>query len=358
MSNFTEFSSIRLTESNLFELWEDLVYEHRYKGSGIYIVAPKGFKTDLVSIPWVLQVFVKPQDHRWVKSGILHDYLWSQAKTLLEYQTANDVFYEAMIIEGTPKYLAIFAYLSVSISKYIYWVIWKNKLDFYSKKDKIVCMPTIHDTYNWFYIKSEIYKVNQRNWYTTKRATCVCLKCNEEKDRIVSTQMKCWNCKYVERLFDRWDYYEIELSNWWFAKIDKEDIWKVKNYLWYKTIRNSIEARIGKKLLKIHRVILDAKDWEYIDHINRDFTDNRKGNLRFCTIEQNSLNKGKRKNCTSKYKNVYLHSENLWIARAKIWETQFYKSFNNEEEAAIWIDWKINEANCSFSQTNKSLWIL
>lgn len=127
MSNFTEFSSIYLTKSNLFKLWEDLIYEHGYKGSGLYIVAPKGFKTDFASIPWVLQIFVKPHDPRWVKSSILHDYLWNQARTIYEYQTANDVFYEAMLVEWTPKYLAIMAYLSVSLSKYAYWLFAKLK---------------------------------------------------------------------------------------------------------------------------------------------------------------------------------------------------------------------------------------
>ena len=122
MSNFTKFSSILLTKSNLFELWEDLVYEHGYKGSGLYIVAPKGFKTDFASLPRIFKLFLDSHDPRWVKSAILHDYLWSQAKTLYEYQTANDVFYEAMLVEWTPKYLAIIAYLSVSISKYVYWV--------------------------------------------------------------------------------------------------------------------------------------------------------------------------------------------------------------------------------------------
>jgi hypothetical protein len=127
MSAFTKFSSIRIPtdKSGLFELWEDLIYEHGYKGSGLYIVAPEGFKTNFASIPLVLQIFVKPQDPRWIKSSILHDYLWSKAWTLYEFQTANDVFYEAMLVEWTPKYLAILAYLSVSLSKYAYWIVKK-----------------------------------------------------------------------------------------------------------------------------------------------------------------------------------------------------------------------------------------
>jgi len=124
MSQFTEFKHIRIPtdKSGLFELGEDLVYERGYKGSELYIVAPEGFKTDFASLPLILQLFWKPHDPRWIKSAIIHDELWSRAKTLYEFQEANDVFYEAMQVEGTPKWIAILFYLAVSISKYAYWI--------------------------------------------------------------------------------------------------------------------------------------------------------------------------------------------------------------------------------------------
>ena len=44
---------------------------------------------------------------------------------------------------------------------------------------------------------------------------------------------------------------------------------------------------------------------EYIDHINGDKTDNRIENLRICNQSQNLSNRGKQKNNTSGYKNIF-----------------------------------------------------
>lgn len=216
-------------------------------------------------------------------------------------------------------------------------------------------MPTIWDLYRWFLIKSELYRTKQ--WNYTKRAICKCQKCWEEKDRIVSSQMVCGNCKYVERIFDRWDYYDIALSNGWFTSIDKCDLNKIKNYLWYKTIRNSVEARVGGKLVKLHRFILSPKPWEHVDHINWNTADNRRINIRICTQAENNRNIWKRKWGTSRYKYVYRNYW-LWIARMEMFWNYFYKSFKDERDAAIWIDKQIEGTWDKFKKTNKMLWLL
>jgi hypothetical protein len=50
------------------------------------------------------------------------------------------------------------------------------------------------------------------------------------------------------------------------------------------------------------------------DHINGDSLDNRKGNLRTCTMEQNKRNRRTGKNNTSGYKGVQ------WCKRSKKWK--------------------------------------
>lgn len=40
----------------------------------------------------------------------------------------------------------------------------------------------------------------------------------------------------------------------------------------------------------LHRYLLDAKQGEYVDHINRNKLDNRISNLRICTNQQNAMN--------------------------------------------------------------------
>ena len=123
MSAFTNFSSVQLPtrESKSYTLLEDLVYERQYKWSELYIVAPKGSKTDFASLPWIVTIFWKKDDPRWIKSSILHDFLWSKAKTIKDYQDANDIFYESMQVEGSPRWIAICFYLAVSLSKYPYF---------------------------------------------------------------------------------------------------------------------------------------------------------------------------------------------------------------------------------------------
>lgn len=154
-----------------------------------------------------------------------------------------------------------------------------------------------------------------------------------------------------------WDYIDIALSNWWFTKIDKEDLEKVRNNLWYKTIRNSVESRIWDTLVKLHRLVMWSKDSSPIDHINRDTTDNRKINLRLCTQSENNRNIWKKKNWTSKYKYVYKHSS-IWIWRVSYKWKKYYKSFKYELDAALWADWLVNSFWDKFKTTNKSLWLL
>lgn len=124
MSRFTEFTYVEIPSKfcDSFATTEDLVYERYEEGSGIFIITPKGTKTDFASIPWILQIFWKPYDAKWNKSAIMHDHLWTRARTLQEYQEGNEIFYESSLFTGTSEKVAKFAFVCLSISKYIYWL--------------------------------------------------------------------------------------------------------------------------------------------------------------------------------------------------------------------------------------------
>lgn len=125
MSQFTEFTSVQLPTINnpLYILSEDLIYERYSKWSWLYIVVPIGTETNFASLPWICTLFWCKDDPRWIKASILHDYLWSKTKTIQDYQLANDIFYEAMIVEWTPRWIATIFYLAVSFSKYLYFIL-------------------------------------------------------------------------------------------------------------------------------------------------------------------------------------------------------------------------------------------
>ena len=122
MSNFTKFSSVELPtiENPLYTLTDDLVYERYEEWSWILIIAPKGTTTNFASIPWLCTILWNRDDPRWIKSSIIHDYLWGNAKTLKDYQDSNNIFYEAMIVEWSPIWIAVCFYIALWISKYFY----------------------------------------------------------------------------------------------------------------------------------------------------------------------------------------------------------------------------------------------
>lgn len=60
---------------------------------------------------------------------------------------------------------------------------------------------------------------------------------------------------------------------------------------WFKSDSGYAKARIDKKIVLIHRLILGiTKETEYADHINGDRLDNRRSNLRIVTHRQNMMN--------------------------------------------------------------------
>ena len=90
--------------------------------------------------------------------------------------------------------------------------------------------------------------------------------------------------------------------------IDDEDYDLVKDITWGTCVgyfRGWCKER--KKVIKIHRLIMGVWESGYpqIDHINRDKSDNRKCNLRFCTPSENSRNRNSRGK--SKHVGVHIH---------------------------------------------------
>jgi len=94
--------------------------------------------------------------------------------------------------------------------------------------------------------------------------------------------------------------------------IDSDDYNLVSQYKWHFS-HGYVGSNRGGLL---HRLIMNAKKGQCIDHKNRNKLDNRKQNLRFCTQTQNNANSGPRKRNKSGYKGVsFCERDRKWVAQ-------------------------------------------
>jgi hypothetical protein len=94
-------------------------------------------------------------------------------------------------------------------------------------------------------------------------------------------------------------------------KIDRSDLDWFLTYPggWYVHAEHGgyyVYAR-SRPFRKLHRLLLDAKPGQLVDHKNRDGLDNTRSNLRLATSTQNAHNSGPRGHARSTYKGVWLH---------------------------------------------------
>ena len=118
--------------------------------------------------------------------------------------------------------------------------------------------------------------------------------------------------------------------------IDEHNIELCKGYKWHITNGYAC-AHIDGKFTYLHRFLLDVKEDEIIDHINRNKLDNRIENLRICSQEQNTWNSKKPSHNTSGYKGVcFDKSKNKWAAQISINNvTKLIGRYSTKEEARV-----------------------
>ena len=105
---------------------------------------------------------------------------------------------------------------------------------------------------------------------------------------------------------------KIKLTRGYAAIVDDEDYDRVSKIKWYTMgkephIYAASGHRTSKKrvaqgvketntFITLHRFIIEEKNGEIVDHINRNTLDNRKKNLRLCSQSENLKNLKVRKN--------------------------------------------------------------
>lgn len=131
---------------------------------------------------------------------------------------------------------------------------------------------------------------------------------------------------------------EIPLSQGMFAIVDSLDYswlnqWKWSAYkdrsCWYAHRQEN-----GKKV-RMHRLLLGLKKGELCDHVNGDGLDNRRSNIRKCSISQNNFNRRYTNNRTSKYQGVSKSSGRFYARIGYKKRVYFLGSFTKEEDAGM-----------------------
>ena len=116
------------------------------------------------------------------------------------------------------------------------------------------------------------------------------------------------------------------------AIIDLDDIDKVKNHKWCLHGKGYVSSNSAGFL---HRFIMNPPEGMAVDHINHNTLDNRKENLRICTLQQNNWNMNVRENNTSGHTGVCFDSRrNKWFAQIFVnGKHNFLGYYENKQDA-------------------------
>jgi hypothetical protein len=150
--------------------------------------------------------------------------------------------------------------------------------------------------------------------YLTRGATKTCGQCSKRtpnkiilKDNYAELVVKC-NSETLLVKISLEDVEKVKLGRWWATK-------KGQNWYFYS------DDVAGYKKISLHRYIMDNPEGLIVDHINTyDHLDNRRSNLRVCTLRENAENQ--RLSTTNKLgiKNI------TWNKQNQKW--RFYRKIN------------------------------
>lgn len=135
---------------------------------------------------------------------------------------------------------------------------------------------------------------------------------------------------------------EIILTDGSKCTVDEEDYPLLSRYKWHpngksKTYAVTNSNVFGDKNVLMHRLIMHPARNQVVDHVNGNGLDNRKQNLRCCTINENMWNvRSKNKHG---YKGVFKRKNGTWSANIRHNGTRIYVgTFPSAKDAALAYD--------------------
>lgn len=152
---------------------------------------------------------------------------------------------------------------------------------------------------------------------------------------------------------------EIPLTKGKVALVDDDDFAAFGEFSWsYSSAGYAVrsvypESFRRPKTETLHRVIMSAPPGLVVDHINGDRLDNRRENMRVCTIAQNCRNSRGRANRIEPYKGISRLSSGRWKATVFCDGTGYYLGvYDTPEEAGRAYDRKATELFGEFAGLN------
>ena len=161
---------------------------------------------------------------------------------------------------------------------------------------------------------------------------------------------------------------KIKLTQGKFALVDDEDFERVSQYKWlahknnlsdniWYAARNITVSKNKRKRIYLHRYIMNVSEIRtpYVDHVNHNGLDNRKENLRLCSMSQNQANRATAIDSLSGYKGVsYQKRDKIFVASIVCNKEYYYLGcFKAADEAALAYNKKAIELHGEFAYLNK-----
>jgi hypothetical protein len=128
--------------------------------------------------------------------------------------------------------------------------------------------------------------------------------------------------------------YDINNNFKCYMIIDIEDVDLVSKYKWSSKNRYA-RAHYGNTTIALHRLIINAPDNLYVDHIDRNTLNNKKSNLRLCTKTENNRNVSVKKHSKSQIRGVYKDKYNKFVAYINVNKKKIHLGYTKTKEEAI-----------------------
>ena len=155
-------------------------------------------------------------------------------------------------------------------------------------------------------------------------------------------------------LLDDDDYDRVIAEGKWYIYRDTTSF-RLNREVFYVRRSTPRDENGKQKKIHLHRFIMDAPKGKVVDHINGDGRDNRKENLRICTIAENSRNCNRPPQGKVGYYGVKLLDEGLKKYEVRITvdkKLTFRGGYYTAEEAALAYDKRAKELHGEFATLN------